>query len=126
MKIEKEIIPVINIKNEHDTVVAQIKNGRLNIVGTSHSISIKGIYYTIAYNPNTDVFSSFTIESTCNSYYIRVTFTDSNTAHVNIFDSVYNIVFGIDRAILKEAIDTIFSIEDKINNRILDDGIQAL
>ena len=126
MKIEKEIIPVINIKNEHDTVVANIKNGRLNIVGTSHSINIKAIYYTIAYKPDTDVFSSFTIESTCNSNYIRVTFTDSDTAQVNIFDTYYNIVFSIDRAILKEAVDTIFSIENKVSKCINNDTAEII
>lgn len=125
MKIEKEVIPIINIKNDSDIIIAQIKNGRLNIPNTIHSINLKGIYYSIAYSPDTDVFSSFIIESRCNNCYIKVIFTDSNTAQVNIFDSYNNLIFTIDRAVLKEAIDSAFSLEDKINQYINDNGVQG-
>lgn len=123
MKIEKRIFPVINIKDDKDELIAQIKDGRLYIISTLHSISIKAIYYTIAYKPDTDIFNSFNIESQYNNYYIRVISVDSDKAQVNIFDSSYNIIFSISRDILKEAIDTMFSIEDKINHCINDDEV---
>lgn len=126
MKIKTEVNIVINIKNDDDKLIAQIKDGKFIIVGTPHSISLKAIHYTIAYNPNTDVFSAFNIESKCDNYYIKVVFTDSNTAQVHIFDSYTNLIFSIDRAVLKEAIDTTFSVEDKINQYINDNNLVAI
>lgn len=118
MKIKKHIECSIDILDNNYETICTISNGAIHVAGKEERLlSIKAAYYVVNYTPDTDIFQQFTIIAKCNDYYYDCTInTITGDKSLLVRDSYHNNILVIDGNVLKEAIDSLFRLEDIYKN----------
>ena len=123
MKIKKNIEVSIDITTNNGSKICTIKNGAITFPDKGDVLSVKAAYYVISYTPDTDVFQQFTIKAKCSDYYYDCTINTTNgNKQLLVADSYGNTILTIDGVLLKNAIDTLFELE----NVRIDNGVHGL